>query len=99
MFVGIVSLMFTFFVNYHVVDTIECLNLFYMHMQNDDEVLRGPRNLGYDFPRPYDVTKALVMKKPKETENYIVDFFLEHQKKQYIFIPYSFKYIFNYTID
>jgi hypothetical protein len=41
MFVGIVSLMFIFFINYHVVDTIECLNFFYMPMQNDDEVLRG----------------------------------------------------------
>jgi hypothetical protein len=28
MFVGIVSLMFIFFINYHVVDTIECLNFF-----------------------------------------------------------------------
>jgi hypothetical protein len=25
-----------------------------MPMQNDDEVLRGPHNLGYGFPRPYD---------------------------------------------
>jgi hypothetical protein len=25
-------------------------------------------------------TEALVMKKPEEIENYIVDFFLEHQK-------------------
>jgi hypothetical protein len=27
---------------------------------------------------PTMVTEALVMKKPKEIENYIVDFFLEH---------------------
>jgi hypothetical protein len=54
MFVKIVSLMFIFFINYHVVDIIECLNLFYMPMQNDDEVLRGARNLRYGFPRPYD---------------------------------------------
>jgi hypothetical protein len=39
------------------------------------------------------------MKKPEEMENYIVNFFLEHQNKQYIFLPYTFKYIFNYTID
>jgi hypothetical protein len=39
MFVGIVSLMFIFFINYHVVDTIECLILFYMPMQTDDQVL------------------------------------------------------------
>jgi hypothetical protein len=45
------------------------------------------------------VTEALVMKKPEETENYIVNFFLEHQNKQYIFPPYTFKYIFTYTID
>jgi hypothetical protein len=32
MFVRIVSLMFIFFINYHVADTIECLNLFYMTM-------------------------------------------------------------------
>jgi hypothetical protein len=32
MFVEIVSLMFNFFINYHVTDTIECLNLFYMPM-------------------------------------------------------------------
>jgi hypothetical protein len=32
MFVRIVSVMFIFFRNYHVVDTIECLNLFYMTM-------------------------------------------------------------------
>jgi hypothetical protein len=54
MFVGIVSLMFIFFINYHVVDTIECLNLFYMPIQNEDKVLRGPHNLGYGLPRPYD---------------------------------------------
>jgi hypothetical protein len=47
---------------------------------------------------PTMVTEALVMMKPEETENYIVDFFLEHQKKRYIFLPYTFKYIFNYTI-
>jgi hypothetical protein len=54
MFVEIVSLMFIFFINYHVVDIIEYPNLFYMPMQNDDEVLRGPHNLWYGFPRPYD---------------------------------------------
>jgi hypothetical protein len=54
MFVGIVSLIFIFFINYHVIDTIECLNLFYMHMRNDDQVLRGPHSLGYGLPRTYD---------------------------------------------
>jgi hypothetical protein len=54
MFVGTVGLIFIFFINYHVVDTIEFLNLFYMPMRNDHEVLRGPHNLGYGFPRPYD---------------------------------------------
>jgi hypothetical protein len=43
--------------------------------------------------------EALVKKKPKETEDYIINFFLEHQNKRYIFLPYTFKYIFNYTID
>jgi hypothetical protein len=38
---------------------------------------------------PMMITEALMMKKPKEIENYIVNFFL----------PYTFKYIFNYTID
>jgi hypothetical protein len=47
---GIVSLIFIFFINYHVVNTIECLNLFYMPMQNTDKVLQGPRNLGYGLP-------------------------------------------------
>jgi hypothetical protein len=47
MFVGILSLMFIVFINYHVVDTIEFLNLFYMPMQNANEVLRGPHNLRY----------------------------------------------------
>jgi hypothetical protein len=55
MFVGIVSLMFIFFMNYHVIDIIECLDLFYMPMQNADKVLRGPHNLRYGLPRPYDV--------------------------------------------
>jgi hypothetical protein len=32
MFVGIVCLMFIFFIYYHVADIIECLNLFYMPM-------------------------------------------------------------------
>jgi hypothetical protein len=50
MFMGIVSPMFIFFINYHVVDTIKCLNLFYMPMQNFDEVLRGPHNLGNGLP-------------------------------------------------
>jgi hypothetical protein len=43
------------------------------------------------FLDPMMVTEALVVKKLKETENCIVDFFLEHQKKQYIFLPYTFK--------
>jgi hypothetical protein len=30
---------------------------------------------------PTMVTEALVMKKPKEMEDYIVNFFLEHQNK------------------
>jgi hypothetical protein len=30
---------------------------------------------------PTMIIEALVMKKPKETENYIVNFFLEHQNK------------------
>jgi hypothetical protein len=51
------------------------------------------------FLDPTMVIEALVMKKPEETENYFVNFFLEHQKKRYIFLPYTFKYIFNYTID
>jgi hypothetical protein len=50
MFVAIVYLMFIFFINYHVADTIEYLNLFYEPMQNDDKVLQGPRNLGYGLP-------------------------------------------------
>jgi hypothetical protein len=36
MFVENASLIFMFFINYHVVDTMECLNFFYMPMQNDD---------------------------------------------------------------
>jgi hypothetical protein len=47
---------------------------------------------------PTMVTEPLVTKKPEEIENYIVDFFLKHQSKRYIFIPYTFKHIFNYTI-
>jgi hypothetical protein len=38
---------------------------------------------------PTMVTKALVMKKLEEMENYIVNFFLEHQNKRYIFLPYT----------
>jgi hypothetical protein len=45
------------------------------------------------------VTEALVKKKPEEMVDYIVNFFLEHQNKRYIFLPYTFKYIFNYTTD
>jgi hypothetical protein len=55
--------------------------------------------LGMAYLDPTMVTEALVMKKPEETENYSVKFFLEHQNKQCIFLPYTFKYIFNYTID
>jgi hypothetical protein len=33
------------------------------------------------FLDPTMVIEALVTKKPEEIENYIVDFFLEHQKK------------------
>jgi hypothetical protein len=51
------------------------------------------------FLGPTMVTEALVTKKPEEIENYILDFFLGHQKRRYIFLPYTFKYIFNYTID
>jgi hypothetical protein len=48
---------------------------------------------------PMMVTGALVKKKPEETEDYIVNFFLEYLNKRYIFLPYTLKYIFNYTID
>jgi hypothetical protein len=48
---------------------------------------------------PTMVTEVLVMKKPREMENYIVNSFLEHQNKGCIFLPYTFKYIFNYIID
>jgi hypothetical protein len=33
------------------------------------------------YLNPTMVTEALVMKKPEEMENYIVNFFLEHQNK------------------
>jgi hypothetical protein len=36
---------------------------------------------------PTMITEALVTKKPVETENYIVNFFLEHQNKRYICLP------------
>jgi hypothetical protein len=48
---------------------------------------------------PMMVLETLLKKKPKEIEDYIVNFFLGHQNKRYIFLPYTFKYIFNYTID
>jgi hypothetical protein len=48
---------------------------------------------------PTTITEALVMKKPEEVENYIVNLFLKYQNKGYIFLPYTFKYIFNYPID
>jgi hypothetical protein len=47
---------------------------------------------------PTMIIEALVMKKPKKTENYIINFFLKQQNKRYIFVPYTFKYIFNYII-
>jgi hypothetical protein len=37
--------------------------------------------LDMTFLDPMMVTEALVMKKPEEIENYIVDFFAKHQKK------------------
>jgi hypothetical protein len=39
------------------------------------------------------ITEALVMKKPEETQNYIVNFILQYQNKWYIFLPYTFIYI------
>jgi hypothetical protein len=48
---------------------------------------------------PTMVSEALVKKKPEEMLDYIVNFFLKHQNKRHIFLPYTFKYIFNYTID
>jgi hypothetical protein len=36
---------------------------------------------------PTMITEALVTKKPVEIENYIVNFFLEHQNKRYICLP------------
>jgi hypothetical protein len=51
------------------------------------------------YLNPTMITEALVMKKPEEIENYIVNFFLEHQNKRYIFLPYTFKYIFNDILD
>jgi hypothetical protein len=60
--VRIVSLMFIFFINYYVVDTIECLNLFYMPMQNNDEVLRGHTILDMSYLDPTMITEVLVRK-------------------------------------
>ncbi len=57
------------------------------------------RTLSMAYLDPTMVTEALVMNFFKEMENYIVNFFLEHQNKCYIFLLYTFKYIFNYTID
>jgi hypothetical protein len=57
------------------------------------------RTLSMAYLDPTMVTEALVKKKPKEMEDYIVNFFLEHQNIRYIFLPYTFKYIFNYTLD
>jgi hypothetical protein len=51
------------------------------------------------YLEPTMTTEALVTEKPEEMENYIVNFFQEHQNKRYIFLPYTFKYIFNYIID
>jgi hypothetical protein len=45
------------------------------------------------------VTEALVKKKLEEIEDYMVNSFLKDQNKRYIFLPYTFKYIFNYIID
>jgi hypothetical protein len=39
------------------------------------------------------ITEALVMKKPEETQNYIVNFILQYQNKWYMFLPYTFIYI------
>jgi hypothetical protein len=39
---------------------------------------------------PTMVTEALVKKKPEETEDYIVNFFLEHQNKRYTLDRYYF---------
>jgi hypothetical protein len=57
------------------------------------------RILSMTYLNPMMFTKALVKKIPDETEDYIVNCFLEHKNKRYIFLPYIFKYIFNYTID
>jgi hypothetical protein len=86
MFVGIVSLMFIFFINYHDVDTIESLSLFYMHMYNADEVYEDHEILSVAYLDPTMVTKALVKKKPKEMEDYIVNFF-PRTSEQSIHIP------------
>jgi hypothetical protein len=48
---------------------------------------------------PTMVTEALVKKKLEEIEDYMVNSFLKDQNKRYIFLPYTFKYIFNYIID
>jgi hypothetical protein len=81
MFVKIVSLMFIFFINYHVVDIIEYVNYFTCLCRMMMKYCEEHAILDMAFLDPMTVIEALVTKKHKETENYIVYFFLKHQKK------------------
>jgi hypothetical protein len=69
----LLSLIFIFFINYHVVDTCQCRMM--MKYCEDHTIL----DIAYLDPTM--ITEALVMKKLEEMENYIVNFFLKHQNK------------------
>jgi hypothetical protein len=50
------------------------------------------------YIEPKFVSDTLVKNKSITMEDYIVQLYWAWQKMEYIFLPYNFKYIFNYTI-
>ena len=47
---------------------------------------------------PMIVNGTTIASTQQHTEDYIVEFLYTFQRKEYIFLPYNFRYIFNYTI-
>ena len=42
---------------------------------------------------PMIVDEITVAKRPQHTEDYLVDFLYTFQRKDYIFLPYHYKYV------
>jgi hypothetical protein len=98
MFVVTVSFMLIWFIIYHCAIILNvqtcfiCLCRMHIKLCDDNNI----HNMAYLDPMPVNAIK--VSSKPQHMEDYLVTFLYSFQRKECIFLPYNFRYIFNYAI-